>query len=77
MGARHKNFSHGSAGVLAGRVINTLGRKNRAATFEARQWRAFIIYTTGGDAGAPMAPMTGKFYHVPASQLFSNKYVTC
>ena len=29
----------------------------RAPTFEARL-RAFIYYTTGGDAGAPMAPST-------------------
>jgi len=57
-GARHKSFSHGShgsAGVFAGRVIKKWGAINRAAAFEARQWRAFIIYTTGEDAGAPMA----------------------
>ena len=34
---------------------------NRAATFEARHWRAFFIYTTGEDAGAPMAPISGTF----------------
>jgi len=50
-----------SAGILAGRVIKKWGAINRAAAFEARHWRAFILYTTGGDAGAPMAPMPGTF----------------
>jgi hypothetical protein len=37
------------------------GAINRAAAFEARHQRAFIIYTAGEDAGAPMALMPGTF----------------
>ena len=69
--------SHGSAGVHAGRVINKRARMrasrvtNVGARFIAP---CFIIYTTGGDAGAPMAgaPMAG----APISLLSANGYFT-
>jgi len=54
LGAQTWERRHGSAGVTAGRVIINRGR-NPHPSNEARQRRAFIIYTTGGDAGAPMA----------------------
>ena len=57
-GARHKssrNGSYGSAGVLAGGVNNKRAPVARFKCSGAIYCAPFIYYTTGEDAGAPMA----------------------
>jgi len=43
--ARHKSSSHGSAGVLAGRVINKMGRnKSRPYLWSAPMARVYYLH---------------------------------